>query len=358
MQILKKYFLASNSCEGFVSAFRDNYDKLDGWRAYIIKGGPGTGKSSFMKKLAKAAENRGVDTVYCYCSSDPDSLDGVIFKDKKVIVLDGTPPHAIEPELPGMCENIINLGQCWNSEKLYSNREKIIEATLKNKLIHRTASSYLLAAGKIFSDNLSLSSSFVNTKKVSSFAHLLCRKYIHPKKNGEPLESIRFITGITPKGIVNFTDEINHDYKNKVIISDTYFSVAPIIMETVRSFAKICGYEIISIKNSFMPSAIFDHILIPELSLAFLTENSFLKFESDTRRIHARRFIDMAAMSKHREKRRFNKRLFSELIDEAIFVLKKAKSSHDVLEEYYINSMDFDKLNVMLKDVEREIFGA
>ncbi|MBQ8793259.1 MAG: hypothetical protein IJZ63_00755 [Clostridia bacterium] len=53
-----KYFLAANSAEGFVSHFGDNYDYADGWRAYIIKGGPGTGKSSFMKYItAKAQES-------------------------------------------------------------------------------------------------------------------------------------------------------------------------------------------------------------------------------------------------------------------------------------------------------------
>ena len=50
-----KYLLGANSCEGFVSYFADNYDALSDWRAYIIKGGPGTGKSSFMKYITVRA---------------------------------------------------------------------------------------------------------------------------------------------------------------------------------------------------------------------------------------------------------------------------------------------------------------
>ena len=47
-----KYFLAANSCEGFYSVFDKAYLPDGEWRAYIIKGGPGTGKSSFMKRFA------------------------------------------------------------------------------------------------------------------------------------------------------------------------------------------------------------------------------------------------------------------------------------------------------------------
>ena len=80
-----KCFLAANSGEGFVSYFSDCYNYADGWRAYIIKGGPGTGKSSFMKYVTAKAQERGYDIELCPCSSDPDSLDGVIIKEIKML---------------------------------------------------------------------------------------------------------------------------------------------------------------------------------------------------------------------------------------------------------------------------------
>ena len=106
----EKYFLGANSGEGFVSHFGDSYNCFDGWRAFIIKGGPGTGKSSFMKYIAVNAADRGYEAVLCPCSSDPDSLDGLIIKDLKTVIIDGTAPHTVEPVYPGACEEIINLG--------------------------------------------------------------------------------------------------------------------------------------------------------------------------------------------------------------------------------------------------------
>ena len=131
--IFSKYFLAANSGEGFKSCFGDSYDYSDGWRAYIIKGGPGTGKSSFMKYVVVSAVDKGYSVELCPCSSDPDSLDGVIIKEKKVIILDGTAPHVVEPKFPGVCEEIINLGEFWNGELLRARSAEIIAVTAKNK---------------------------------------------------------------------------------------------------------------------------------------------------------------------------------------------------------------------------------
>ena len=70
------YFLGANSRDGFASLY-SGFAAGEGDRLHIIKGGPGTGKSGFMKKLGAAAERRGLDVEYVLCSGDPDSLDGV-----------------------------------------------------------------------------------------------------------------------------------------------------------------------------------------------------------------------------------------------------------------------------------------
>ncbi|MBQ8267623.1 MAG: hypothetical protein IJZ21_04485, partial [Clostridia bacterium] len=124
-----KYFLGANSAEGFVSHFGDSFDSLNGWRGIIIKGGPGTGKSSFMKYIVAKAVDAGYDVELCPCSSDPDSLDGIIIKEIKTVVLDGTSPHVAEPVYPGASEEIINLGEFWNSEKLRAAADQIIYVT-------------------------------------------------------------------------------------------------------------------------------------------------------------------------------------------------------------------------------------
>ncbi len=75
----QSYFLGSSAGNGFFSCFSQLTPKIEGQYTYIIKGGPGTGKSSLMKKIADEMEKRDIECERIFCSSDPDSLDAVIF---------------------------------------------------------------------------------------------------------------------------------------------------------------------------------------------------------------------------------------------------------------------------------------
>ncbi len=63
----------------------------------FIKGRPGTGKSTFLKKIRSAANDRGFSTETYLCSLDPKSLDMVIIRELGLAVFDSTPPHEIFP---------------------------------------------------------------------------------------------------------------------------------------------------------------------------------------------------------------------------------------------------------------------
>ena len=94
------YFAAANTGSGFVSYFSEIFDPDEMKKLYIIKGGPGTGKSTLAGKLADAAEERGHTVTRYLCSSDPSSLDGIMIEDLRVGVIDGTAPHAAAATAP------------------------------------------------------------------------------------------------------------------------------------------------------------------------------------------------------------------------------------------------------------------
>ncbi|HBL40746.1 MAG TPA: hypothetical protein DDY98_03930, partial [Ruminococcaceae bacterium] len=50
------FFMGTNTASGYFSLFPELFDAKDNWTAYLIKGGPGTGKSRLMKKIAEEAE--------------------------------------------------------------------------------------------------------------------------------------------------------------------------------------------------------------------------------------------------------------------------------------------------------------
>ena len=94
------FFLGANSESGFYSLY-DQFCAAPSDTLHIIKSGPGTGKSTFMRRIGRAAEERGFDVEYILCSGDPDSLDGVYIPVLHTGWVDGTAPHIIEPKLFG-----------------------------------------------------------------------------------------------------------------------------------------------------------------------------------------------------------------------------------------------------------------
>ena len=351
-----KCFLAANSGQGFVSYFDKCYDASSGWRAYIIKGGPGTGKSSFMKYILNRAKKLGKSAVAVPCSSDPYSLDAIILTDIKTVIMDGTSPHTVDPKYPAVCEQLLDFGRFWKPERFNGKEERIITLTDKNKLHHKRASRYLQAAGQFLVDNFKIADLYTEKERLTAFAKRLCRRRIPPKpKTNAPKEQICFLSGITPEGIICFADILLSGAKKSVIITDEFGSAANTILTAIRDYSLENGYSIITVKNPFLPH-ITDGIIIPETDTFFIRESELIKFDSDIRRINTRRFIAPEQLAKNRQRIKFNKKTAERLISAAVDCLKDAKTVHDELEKEYINAMDFEKLNAFAENFAQKLF--
>ena len=351
-------FLGANTPFGFISLFDELYNPYENCRAYIIKGGPGTGKSTLMKKVCAQAESRGLTTEKVYCSSDPDSLDGFIIPELGVSIADGTSPHTLEPKFPGACENIINLGECWDKAKLRNNADEIRTLTLENSLHHRRSSKYLAAAGHIYEENMRLTARYTDKDKIDNFAYRFAKRELPEKKNSHPGKRMkRFVSGITPKGRMFLDDGIKALASRVIAIDDEYSAVSGSIAERIGEIAVKNGCEVIFCYCPMKPKLQCEHIIIPEMRLALMSVRSDHKTELKFDRIiHARRFL-YEGVKEHTSYLRFNRKLIRELTDEAISALGDAKKVHDKLEKLYIDAMDFVKLAECSEKLCSEIFS-
>ena len=89
-----EYFLGANSPGGFYSLYDQLLVPERARRIYILKGGPGCGKSTLMHRVAQRMDEKGVEVERILCSGDPDSLDGVVIPAFQTALVDGTAPHA------------------------------------------------------------------------------------------------------------------------------------------------------------------------------------------------------------------------------------------------------------------------
>lgn len=97
--ICRNRFFGASTGDGSVNYIDNLTENTE--RRFFIKGRPGTGKSTFLKKLAAAAAESGFDTEVYWCSFDKNSLDMVIVPELSFCVFDSTAPHELFPEREG-----------------------------------------------------------------------------------------------------------------------------------------------------------------------------------------------------------------------------------------------------------------
>ena len=144
------YFAAANGYDGFRSNFDSVFSPNKLKKLFILKGGPGTGKSTLMRTVKERM--RGLaDVTEILCSSDTSSLDGLLIKYNGVTVgiADGTAPHIIEPRYPGAVEEIVILGDGFNYKDLMRHSEEIIKLSGEKGSAYKKAYACLKAAGDV-----------------------------------------------------------------------------------------------------------------------------------------------------------------------------------------------------------------
>ncbi|NCC87508.1 MAG: hypothetical protein EOM05_06520 [Clostridia bacterium] len=347
-----KYFLGTNSSIGFFSLFDELYDPFENSKAYIIKGGPGTGKSGVMKKVAKKAQQEGIECELIYCSSDPESLDAVIFPQIKVCIADGTAPHIVEPRFPGCVEQIVNLGECWDADKLRKNADEIKALTVENSGYHQRAQRFLSASSALLSDSRKIVSQYTDYEKLINYSVRLARRELGCAAVGKKAKR-RMLSAVTPNGLMTFESTIKDMCERIVLIDDCIGDTSEHILKLVAEYAQGCGYSVIVCPSPTFVTGI-DQVLVPELSLAFVREQT-VEDILPIKKIHARRFMDSVGIKNHKYRMKFNKKAGNDLQNEAIKLLKSAKQTHDKLESYYIEAMNFDAVDDKADKLIRDI---
>lgn len=90
MGIKRQYLISSNTAEGFVSFSHDFLKDVE--RVYILKGGPGCGKSTFIKRIGNELLDEGFSVDFINSPTDANSIDGIFIHDIGVAIINGTAP--------------------------------------------------------------------------------------------------------------------------------------------------------------------------------------------------------------------------------------------------------------------------
>lgn len=350
------FFLGANTAGGFYPLTNELTRERDDIRLYLIKGGPGTGKSTLMKAVCHRAAENGIAFERIYCSSDPDSLDGVFLPSLHAAVLDATPPHPFELKFPGVCGKIIDMGLCWDAGALAKNKENILQLSRENSAAHAACLRFLSAAGRLQADIMHMAFAQADLLRVIRCAKRICAKLL-PEQDGNATVSQRFLSACTPKGEVVFYDSLTGLCPHIIAVEDEHGAVSAAFMQTVLHEAVDRGISVIACPCILRPDGTPEHILIPSLQLAFFTSNRHHPApDSAEKIIRASRFTDSERAKAHKNRFSFCHNAMDELLDGAVGKLVQAKLLHDRLESQYIAAMDFGKAEKFKIDLLEELF--
>lgn len=346
---LKKVFPGGNTCQGFYS-FYDYIIEPDASRIFVIKGGPGVGKSTFMRKIGEAMLERGYDVEFHCCSSDNDSLDGVVIPAIRVALLDGTAPHVVDPKNPGAVDEIIHLGDYWNEEGLRAHKKDILAVNREVGRLFKRAYSYL-AAAKIFLDEVK--SYYRDTgalnvgaldKKVLELTHEIFES--KPRQTDNPKARHLFATAITPKGPESHLDTIVDNLEKRYIILGDDGTGKNTMLRRLMEAALMRGYHVEAYHCALDPTLI-DHLVIPGLGVAVINavEPHYFRPRKGDTVIDTTRVLCAAINEKYMAEKKAAREMYRKSMEQAIWFISQAKKEHDKMEEYYVPYMDFEAVN-------------
>lgn len=370
MAMIRHYFPGNNTPEGFFSYYGYILGQREANRIICLKGGPGTGKSTFLKKIAEELETAGISVDYLHCSADENSLDGILIPEKSIAMIDGTSPHVIDPMTPGAVDSILNFGDFWNDKMIGAEKQKIIEHNEACSRWYRIGYGYLQAARDIGRNISMVQEEGIEASEIYGFAsdviHREFNNYAVSMKPGRIRKF--FATAITPYGFYNGIKDVLPGINKIYLINVPEGFHNQSLMQMILEGAKYRGLDVWCYYCPMGPEDKIEHMVIPQLSLAFVTTNRWhdvepwelTDMESEDREITYLDICDYQSFFFTESNRGLLHKLtthYEDMLQTAVYAFSKAKENHDAVEQFYTGTMDFEAVNRKAKEIIDEILG-
>ncbi len=352
---IPRYFASSNASTGFCNYYADCFSEPRCDRLYILKGGPGTGKSHFLRTVARRARTAGYAVTAYDCSSDPASLDGILLRRQgspTIGLLDGTAPHLCEPVTPGVREEIINLGGFWNADALAAAGDTVRHLSEGKASAYARAYDYLAAAGRLNAVARALVTPAVRADRL----HALARRLLRREPSGDTLDAtpaLRRAVGMGGRVTRHTFEELAEDL---ITVRDVY-GLGARLTAAMWALSRERGHTLLVSYDPVYPDEI-DGLYYPNSGLCLLVGDAEPREGCPTRALSLRRYADPAMLKAVRTEVRHALALRTQLEESAIRALGGAASYHFALEEIYAAAMDFRQKEIFTDAFCERLFQA
>lgn len=368
MSVERHYFPGNNTPLGFFSYYKHILGQREANKIVCIKGGPGTGKSTFMNRIAEYFASMDEDIDYLHCSADENSLDGIVLKDRRIAVIDGTSPHITDPVTPGAVDKIVNLGEFWDEEAIAVNKSEIIDLNEETSRWYRIAYNYLSAAKSVYR---SLEEIYNDASEDSEIykvvADIVGSEYGDLDISLKPGKRKKFFaSAITGDGVVNYITSLLGDMKRVYMIDSPVGYSNSSFMEIVTEGAIYRGLDVEVYYCPMCPEEKIEHIVIPELKTAFVTMNRYHDIQpweipapdesgQEIILIDMEDYMNILNIGKNSELIQSLNEEYDILLNKSVKHLSLARDTHLMVEKMYISNMNFTQLSDMRDKLQAEL---
>ena len=350
-----EYFASANGYTGFRSYFDAIYESRRFEKIIILQGGPGSGKSTLIKKAASTAAQYGLYHEILRCSSDTNSLDGAIIKHKnnRVAILDGTAPHVRGQEFAGVVDEIFNIGDFFDSDKLKKHKNEIFTLDFIKSGSYSKAHSEL-AVSSFFDTNIKAEfKKYFNAELFDAFIDDIIND---PQKENHDQKSIQKSLPIGTRLISSFSKNGAHILNTPMLFGMRTVSVLGDFGEElilVKHFAdrlKSKGFSVVEFPCA-LDENYLDCVICEEIALCITTlkngsltinANEFFGNDFESLIIDIKRLIDLR----------------EEFKNNAVSYLRSAAEYHAELEKIYTPCIDFASMEMKSQIIYEKLFSS
>ena len=334
-----KHFASANSYNGFYSLFGDIFKSSKFDKVFVLKGGPGTGKSTLIKKVAQFVKDAGGEYRLYHCSSDIKSLDGVTMSlhGRRFAVIDGTSPHERDAIYVGVTDELINLSEGIDLDWIKSYKDDIIDLSSQKSYAYKVAYSYLKIAGQCQNELCQKSSE--RLAKNLDIRDLLDQSIFEVETKNHDAESY-FISSFNKHGYT--TSNVPVDEYDKVIKIGGNETNAKVIFGFIVNH---CQKFITTLFPSPLNPMLYEGVVIDNKTLLIFNNSSP---DLNSNNYFSKKIIDA-------EETKLMQNVHDEFLCEAARWLSIASDIHFRLEDIYVKCTNFDHNQVVFDKICKKI---
>lgn len=330
------YYVTANGHGGFRSYYEEVYRSTDFTRVFVIKGGPGTGKSRLMQEVATAGEKNGIAVYRLFCSSDPVSLDGVILEKDgvRIAMMDGTAPHVRDSVVPGVIDETVDLAAFLDRAKILPERDEILSLMSQKQQLFDLAYRYLSFAEVAEKHATALLVRTVMQRKLDGAIARILRQIpdtVH-------MESTVIENGIGMRGAVRFPN-IEKEAAQMTVIGNA-LGFSQVFFTSMLNNLAASEKQYVRIEAASAKEAT-EGIYFPATKTLYISEECTDMDMNDIKYVNASRFIDKEAVRSVKSDIKNLLRIKNEAEENACAAFRSAGEKHFALENIYIGAMDF-----------------